>query len=51
MEFPRAGDQIQAAVATYAAAVAMPYALTHCAGPGIESVSWCLKDTANHVVP
>ena len=32
----QARDQIQATVATYAAAVAMPDPLTHCARPGIE---------------
>ena len=37
-------DQMRATVATYAAAVATLDPLTHCAGPGIESVFWCCKE-------
>ena len=40
----QARDQIWAAVATYTAAAAMPYPLTHCAGLGIEPVSWCCRN-------
>ena len=35
-----ARDWIQATVATYTTAVAMPDPLTHCAGPGIKPASW-----------
>ena len=39
-------DQIRAAVATYAAAVAMRDPLAYYAGPGIEPVPWrCRDDT------
>ena len=34
-------DQIGVAVATYAAVAATQDPLIHCAGPEIESVSWC----------
>ena len=47
----QARDQIWAAVVIYAAAVATPDPLTHCARPGIEPVSWCCKDTANPIAP
>ena len=46
-----ARHQIQATVLTYATAVAMPDPLTHCAGPGIEPVSWRCRDVANSIVP
>ena len=45
-----ARDQIQAAVATCAAAVAMLDPLTHCAGLGIKPASWHCGDTANPIV-
>ena len=38
-------DQIQAAVATNTAAMAMPDLLTHCAWLGMEPVSLCGRDT------
>ena len=50
MEF-WARDQIRVAVVTYAKAVATLDPLTHCAGPGIEPVSWHCKDTTDPIVP
>ena len=45
------GDQIQAATAIYAAAVANARSLTHCARPGIKPVSQHSQDTTNPVAP
>lgn len=44
-------DQIQAAVATYTAAMATPNPVTHCAGLGIEPAPWCCRDAANPIAP
>ena len=46
-----ARDQIQAAVANYAAPAARPESLTHCAGPGIKPASWRCRDATNLTVP
>ena len=43
--------KIQATVATYAPIAAMPDPLTHCAGLGIEPVSWHCRDAADPAVP
>ena len=48
---PEARDHTQAEAEIYAAGVAIPDLLTHCAGPGIKSVSWCCRDAADPVGP
>jgi len=45
------GPGIRATVATYAAAIATPDPLTHCAGPGIEPVFWYCRDTTDPFGP
>ena len=47
----QARDQIQAAVVTYAAALATLDPLTHCAGLGIEPVSWRYRDATDPIAP
>ena len=49
-DLSQARDQIQAAAATCAAAVATTGSLTHSAGPGIEPASQHYCDAADHVV-
>ena len=51
MEFPGAGDQIQAAVVTYTAAAAMPHPLTYFTGLGTEPASWCCRDATDPMAP
>ena len=46
-----ARDQIQATVATNAAAAAILDPLTHCTGPGIRPETWHCRDTASPIVP
>lgn len=46
-----ARDRIRATVVTYTEALAMPDPLSHCAGLGIESASWCCRDAANSIGP
>ena len=37
-------SQARTQIQTYTAAAATPNPLTHCAGPGIEPVSWLCRD-------
>ena len=50
MEFSGLGYIQDAAVETCATDIAMPHPLIHCAGLGIEHVSWHCRDTAHPVV-
>ena len=47
----RARDQIQATVATCAAAAAEPEPLTHCAWPGIKPAVQGSRDTTDPIMP
>ena len=38
-------------VATYAAATAVQFLVTHCAEPGIEPASWTCREATDPVVP
>ena len=44
-------DQVRATAVNYAAPAATQDPLTHCAGPGIEPVSWHCRDAADPIVP
>ena len=46
-----ARNHIQAVVVTYTTAAAMPDPLTHCAGLGIEFISWCSRGATDPLVP
>ena len=44
-------DLIQATVATYTEAAAVPDPLTHWAGPGVKPVTWRCRNATNPTVP
>ena len=47
----RARDELQATGVPCVTAAAKPDPLTHCAGLGIEPVSWCCRDAPDPIVP